>query len=217
MTPDPPEPEPRGTILNSGQWERLRRKDPEEWMQLFGRVMDVAKSLVRERVGERFGLVQLHGGDSLAAMGALGSAWSSFQRHFLRDAFRGAWTVEDLTVHLIRITLNRLQRERRRQDRLGSAAAGQPLLNAVRADDDSPDEGVSLAEFLTKMTGAIDELLGQMETPQKREAIWLWLSGVRNDRRTSQSGIARQLGVNQSTVSRWLDEFKADVRRMLNA
>ena len=188
MTPNPPEPEPCGTILDSGQWERLRRKDPEEWMRLFGRVMDAAKSLVRERVGERFGLVHLHGGDQLAAMGAMGSAWSSFRRRFLRDAMRGAWTVEDLAVHLIRITLNRVRRERRRQDRLGSAAAGEPLLNGVRADDDSPDEGVSLAEFLTKMTGAIDELLGQMETPQKREAIWLWLSGVAQRRTNRASG-----------------------------
>ena len=57
------------------------------------------------------------------------------------------------------------------------------LVGAVRAADEGPAEEVLLADFLAKMTGAIDELLEQIETPRKREAVWLWISGVAGDER----------------------------------
>jgi DNA-directed RNA polymerase specialized sigma24 family protein len=218
--PSRPEPLAEGMILEAEQWDRLRRNDHEEWLRLLAGVMPVARTLIKER----FGLVHLHGGDQLAAAGAMWSAWSSFQRHFLEDGFTGVWTIEDLAVQLIRITHNRLGRERRRQDRLRLASdkgalAGPsgPLIDTVKDPARGPEEGVSLAELLEKMRDAIDELMEQLETPKKREAIGLWLSFVTKDERGSQTKIAKQLGVNQSTVSRWLEEFKADVRRMLGS
>jgi predicted XRE-type DNA-binding protein len=221
MNPHAPEPTAGRTALNAEQWERLRRKDSDEWLQLLAEVMPVARSLI----DERFGLLQLHGGDSLAAMGAVWSAWPSFQRHFLEDGFASAWTVEDLAVQLVRVTHNRMQRERRKQDRLRSATdrgavpnpAGLPMLAAVPNENGGPGESVSIAEFLAKLRNAVDDLCEQIETPRKRDAVALWLSAVTKDERASQTKIAEQLGINQSTVSRWLEEFKADVRRMLGS
>jgi hypothetical protein len=75
----------------------LARDNPEAWSAL----LKVLLPLAMRALPERFGLIQLHGGNELSAEAGLYSAWSSFQRHFHEDEFERIRDLESLAGHFI--------------------------------------------------------------------------------------------------------------------
>ena len=171
---------------------------------------------------EGFGLIQLHGGDELAAEAALWSAWSSFQKHWDQGEFENFRALDELAGHLIRLAYNRWQRERRRQRKMDRAVeegivqddSGQARTRDYGDTSPGPDELLQAEELAACLWKSVDLVKGGLSARPLR-TVQVYLQDLSSGRKRDQEELARELGVHQTTVSRHLDKFFDLIRHQL--
>ena len=186
-------------------WEKLNNNDSDAWHDLLHHLLPGAVAILREG----FDLPAQEDAENHEA--ALISAWPSFQRHFLAEQeqrFEDATDMATLASHFVRITYNRSQRKKRRQKKLLQNQLFDASDGAMR-----PDENLARSDFLAYFRSVVDQEVEGLKTDQLRyQVVRQWLASELN---ATQAEIARAVGVNQSTVHRYLGEFKERVKRRI--
>ncbi|MCA9262198.1 MAG: hypothetical protein KDA60_00055 [Planctomycetales bacterium] len=189
--------------LSPEDWKQLRANDAATWRRLLFDLLPLAIEALRQG----FGLPASDDANNTEA--ALISAWSSFQRHFLNERrFEDARDLETLTAHFVRITYNRSQRRKRRAAKLLNAPAFDVSDPTLR-----PDDAVAHSDFLAYFRVILDEEVRALSSnPTRFKVVRNWLA---SEMRSSQAELAREAGIHQATVSRYLDDFKERISRRL--
>lgn len=194
------------TISNK-RWQRLRQGDVTAWRELLPQVLPLAIEILRD--GFRLPAQE----DVTDGPGAVLSAWSSFQRHFeVEGRFLDAQDLETLASQLVRIAYNRAQRRKRQSRRFRSLS---PVEQQFHAPGQPPDAEVTRAEYCRLLRSLVGEEVERLGRESKRfQVVRTWLSSNLSAR---QKELAEQVGVRQSTVQRYLKEFKERIRQRVLA
>jgi RNA polymerase sigma factor (sigma-70 family) len=176
--------------------------------------------LALQQLQDGFGLRALRVSDPREAEAALWSACSSFQKHYRDGEFADAETPTELAAQMLRIACNRAQRRHRQDQRIAGQVRhgmtrdeeGQPLAWDPVARGLRPDEEATRNELLAYVRQAIDTIKGELrDRPHALRIVEVYLE----DMNRTQEAIATELGINQSTVSRYLEKFRHRIRLML--
>jgi len=205
LSTEPPRPDGDATTADGHAWRSL---------------LQTLIPIALQQLQEGFGLRALRVPDARQAEAALWSACSSFQRHSRDGEFADAAGPEELAAHLLRIAGNRAQRRRRRdghiRDELRHGTArdseGQPVPRDHPDDSPGPDQQVIQSELTAYLREAIDSIKEELQG--RRNALEI-VQAYLEDMERSQADIAAALGINQSTVSRWICWFQDRIRQML--
>jgi RNA polymerase sigma factor (sigma-70 family) len=112
----------------------------------------------------------------------------------------------DLAVDLVRVAYNRMQRQRRRQQRMrdevarGTGPEGERLLEQYPAED--------FSEFPAQLREVVDYLLGSLPE-QERRVISSRFEGL------TQQATAERLGIHRAAVQRMEARFRDAVGKLI--
>jgi hypothetical protein len=215
MRPEPPRPEGSEPVLPT---EAVA--DLATGAEALTRLLPTLIPLALQQLQEGFGLRALRVSDPREAEAALWSACSSFQKHYREGDFPDAANPSELAAQLLRIACNRAQRRRRQDQRI----AHQTRHGKTRDEDGRsagldqadkglrPDEEATRNELIAYVRQAIDTIKGELhDRPQARKIVDAYLE----DMERPQAASAAELGIHQSTVSRWREWFHDRIRQML--
>ncbi|MFM7039760.1 MAG: hypothetical protein ACKO2L_18800 [Planctomycetaceae bacterium] len=150
-------------------------------------------------------LKRFNDNDSAAVLGAVASAITEFERQERQQRGgvpNGPW---ELAMGLVRVAYNRMQRQRRRQQRLQSEAArgigrdGQNLLEQFAAEE--------ISEFPAQIRNVVDFVLQGLPEPEQR------VMGYRFEGLTQQE-TALRTGLHRAAVQRIEARFRDVVRKL---
>jgi RNA polymerase sigma factor (sigma-70 family) len=144
----------------------------------------------------------------MAALGAVASAISEFRKENLEKpgCVEPAREAVDLAVDLVRVAYNRMQRQRRRQQRMrdevarGTGPEGERLLEQYPAED--------FSEFPAQLREVVDYLLGSLPE-QERRVISSRFEGL------TQQATAERLGIHRAAVQRMEARFRDAVGKLI--
>jgi DNA-directed RNA polymerase specialized sigma24 family protein len=173
-----------------------------------------------QQLQESFGLRRLRVSNEREAEAALWSACESFQRHCRAGELADAKSPEELAAHLLRIARNRAQRRRRQDNKMRDATRRWTTRNQegqtapLDPEDHSagPDQEAFERELAAYLREAIDSIREELQGRRHASDI---VQAYLEDMEQPQAAIASALGINQATVSRWLEWFHDRIRQML--
>lgn len=174
------------------------------------RIIDLLYPIAREHLAKWFRFEIARG----VTEADLYSAYHSFKRHCEAGEAAEVKNMHELASLLIRVTRNRARRKRDAEARQSTQGAEWHRTGGRLADQsEATPEGVAAdreqVEYLQEL---IADCLEELATrPKKAEVIRLHLE----EPGLPQREIARRVGVSDASVSRWLEEFREDLRRKL--
>jgi RNA polymerase sigma factor (sigma-70 family) len=200
-------------------------KEDQEWTtdRILAQVLPLVQQALTDElgvvggVGERAqrrcaeqlsALRRFHENDGMAALGAVASAISEFRKENLEKpgCVEPAREAVDLAVDLVRVAYNRMQRQRRRQQRMrdevarGTGPEGERLLEQYPAED--------FSEFPAQLREVVDYLLGSLPE-QERRVISSRFEGL------TQQATAERLGIHRAAVQRMEARFRDAVGKLI--
>jgi RNA polymerase sigma factor (sigma-70 family) len=158
---------------------------------------------LRACVAQLAALRRFNDNDSAAVLGAVASAITEFERVQSQERLGAAGGPKELAVGLVRVAYNRMQRQRRRQQRLQSEAArgtardGQNLLEQFAADE--------ISEFPAQLREVVDSVLAGLPESE-RIAMGYRFDGL------TQIETAQRTGLHRAAVQRIEARFRDAVR-----
>ena len=148
-------------------------------------------------------LKRFNDNDSVAVLGAVASAITEFERLRGLERLEVAGGPKELAVGLVRVAYNRMQRQRRRQQRMqleaarGTARDGQNLLEQFAADE--------ISEFPAQLREVVDSVLAGLPESE-RIAMGYRFDGL------TQIETAQRTGLHRAAVQRIEARFRDAVR-----
>jgi RNA polymerase sigma factor (sigma-70 family) len=175
-----------------------------------GAVGGVGECEQRRVAAQLSAIRRFHDNDAVAALGAVVSAISEF-RNQNAGTSRGvgaAGEAVELAVDLVRVAYNRMQRQRRRQQRMldevarGTGPGGERLLEQYPAED--------FSEFPAQLREVVDFVLGSLPE-QERQVVSSRFEGL------TQQMTAERLGIHRAAVQRIEARFRDAVGKLLES